>query len=190
MPRLAPLVTALLLCTLTRALWAADGPCLPLRAGAEWTYARDVQDRTRTQVPRSPSVTIRVTGGVSNGHWPLVVDGIETKAKLSADGVQLLQLSRVGVAGAPALIPVADLRWSGPDRWKTQSFAGCLGFNIMGRREGPEKIETPAGTFECLKITNEGLGQETWWLAPGVGIVKHTRNHSGVFETWTLLRRS
>lgn len=54
------------------------------------------------------------------------------------------------------------------------------------RFEGWERIEVPAGTYDAARITTSIPGQqpphdETWWFAPGAGLVRLRSSYGGLF---------
>lgn len=158
--------------------WAGSESWMPLRAGAEWTYA--------VKGEKPGVLKMRVSGPMKNGCWPLAVGDGQMQARLNENGVQLLAETRVGVAARPAMVTVADLRWNGAETWQAQSASGCMVFTIEGRRGATETVEVPAGRFECVKITNKGMVTDTWWLARGVGVVKRLKEQPDGRVEWAL----
>jgi len=65
------------------------------------------------------------------------------------------------------------------------------GFEII-QFDGWERVQVPAGTFDAARITaRSGPDQlpriQTWWFAPGVGLVKLRSNYGTIFQEEILL---
>jgi hypothetical protein len=182
-------IVALILALVSAALIAASGASdagseerwMPLSVNAQWTY--------EVSGAASPRARVMVKSGPRAGLWTLDWDGRAVEARLDETGVRLLETRHVGVAGKATKVPMAELRWSGEGTWKTRTASGCMVYDLLCTRAGHETVRLPAGTFDCLKITVDNLGQpETWWLAPGVGIVKHVQKQGRETITWALVR--
>lgn len=73
-----------------------------------------------------------------------------------------------------------------------------MSFKVTNRKvEGKENINTPAGTFECFKITsNQDIKaifnfnlQMTEWFSPNVGVVKTEAYRKGTLYSSTLITK-
>ena len=73
-----------------------------------------------------------------------------------------------------------------------------MSFKVTNRKvEGKESINTPAGTFECFKITsNQDIKaifnfniQMTEWFSPNVGVVKTEAYRKGTLYSSTLITK-
>ena len=49
-------------------------------------------------------------------------------------------------------------------------------------------MTVPAGRYECMKFTVDGLGNQTYWFARGVGLVKQSYTAGPKVVTWELTR--
>jgi len=152
---------------------------IPLQDGARWLYVVDGGT--------AKSATILVKSRAADGAWAVAWGTGPATIVPSENGVVVKVIRGVGVAGTPRSIPMADLRWTGDDHWKTNTMSGCIQYALECSREGTETLTVPAGTYSCLKITNKGLGEtDTYWLARGIGIVQRLYKEPNREEKWAL----
>lgn len=151
----------------------------PARPGARWTYS--------VSGTLKKSATLAITAA-DTAKW----DGVKARLQLTADGLVVLVTRHVGVAGLPKDVPLVDLRWSGPATWQTKTMEGCIMYQIEGSRTGTDRIATPAGTYDTVRIVNTILdGTDTYWLARGVGIVQRVKtSRQNQQERWVLRQLS
>jgi len=124
-------------------------------------------------------------GEVRELHMALTATGARTTI---TDGVSPLghyDWSRVG----------ADVLLSdGPDRSIAMLRVGAqpgASWVSSGRTitfDGWERVATPAGSYDAVRITSSTVTKgvvesETWWFAPGVGLVRLTQNKGDLFTT-------
>ncbi len=138
-----------------------------------WTLGEEKQITYLNADNKQEMVMARALGGFSPAQSYVV----ETK-----EGVRIVTERRIGYAGSPALVIAADLRWGKEKSWKFRTMNGCLLDKVECKQESTETIKVGAGKFECLKIVN---GEETYWLARGVGIVQWVVSGNGKI-VWTL----
>lgn len=125
-----------------------------------WTLGEEKQITYRNGDSKQETIAARILTGFSPAPTYL----LETK-----EGVRIVTERRIGYAGSPALVIAADLRWGKEKSWKFRTTEGCLVNEVQCKQDGTETVEVGAGKFDCLKVVN---GNETYWLARGVGIVK------------------
>jgi len=82
----------------------------------------------------------------------------------------------------------------GPDRWVAMLRVGAVPgttWKSSGRVitfDGWERVATPAGEYDAVRITSASVTEdleesETWWFAPGAGLVRLTQNKGDLFHT-------
>jgi hypothetical protein len=145
----------------------------PLRAGASWRYHYGpVEQLRQTLAPGlEPNVQRMGIGSV-------YLDGKRYEGLLSEAGCEAFEITESQASvrgGADAEGRVALTLFSAPavvgTRWRSGSDPGGHG---EGRIAGTDKVDTPAGCFDCLRVeTTSGAGSMTvCWYAPGVGLVQ------------------
>ena len=85
----------------------------------------------------------------------------------------------------------ADLRFTGPSEWESGTPPGTIG-HLRGMRSGEESVSVPAGNYRCARFEqHESAWRATFWLAPGVGLVRlvveRRVGEATRSETWELL---
>jgi hypothetical protein len=151
----------------------------PLRDGVSWVYSvtDPLQCRLLTVRVRPP-VEIEAEDMLTHEvrrerAW--VLEESERDAPHYAverdHGVEILRRRRFGTPERQALVVDDDLRWSGEAAWARP----CWRYDLQTRRyrrAGDEEVTVTAGVFWCLKILLDEGETGTYWLAPGVGIVR------------------
>lgn len=163
----------------------------PLHQGFHWEYAvtGGPQKKVTLETGGEKKVTVYTMsqkGDTRAGTVVRVLTGFEEdEVYIIAlkDGIRIVAKRHIGIAGTPEILPVAEYRWGGKANWSFRSMSGCIAFAVKGNRTKTEKVKVPAGTFECVKISNN---TETVWLARGVGIVKRTVTVAKTTVTWEL----
>ncbi len=92
-------------------------------------------------------------------------------------GALLVMVRPFGDGGDPTPLPVADLRWV-DESWEFWTADGCEVWKVECRRAGIERVEVPAGAWDCLRL--EIGDEQTFWLARGVGIVRWRDRTDGI----------
>jgi hypothetical protein len=88
----------------------------------------------------------------------------------------------------------------GPDRWVEMLRVGAepgatwVSSGRTIRFDGWERVKTPAGQFDAVRVTTSSVTKdleesETWWFAPGTGLVRLTQNKGDLFRTEMLRTR-
>jgi hypothetical protein len=98
------------------------------------------------------------------------------------EGVQFVRRSMVEKPDRRAFVVNDDLRWGGDATWSVPRQHYVLG-TMRYRRVGEEEITVSAGKFRCVKILIDEGDRGTFWLAPGVGIVRSVGAIEGLFPT-------
>ncbi len=118
----------------------------------------------------------------------------------SEDRIQIMKLEKAGLHRHTKLVLVAEFLFSCQANYSFVTWEDGIPATIKCVRVGMEKVDTfegrlrcqcpddghcghhagPQRVFECTKFT---LGNDTYWLSKGVGIVKRV-THKG--EVWTL----
>ncbi|GEM_PF-3738742 len=164
-------------------LWAVptdEKPIYPTAKGTKWIYRADGTEKTWTLGEEETMPVRGLDVGLGRGRkilgWGREAYVVETK-----DRIRIYELRSVGEGGIRRLVVVWEFRWD-RERWRYDSIDGRIAETIQGRRLEREKIEVPAGKFECTKFLLNG---DTYWISRGVGIVKWTAGQ----KTWELDKR-
>ncbi len=169
----------------------------PLGEGAQWTYRVSGSLRPRHTVKVQPPVQITPrrfseTGPHEMRAW--VLDGFLDELAFacpSGNGADIFVQRKIGATARWAHVGFARYRWSQEEEWGFETQSGCIVNPVWTRRRGPERVSTPAGTFECMKLTNPHGVYPTVWLAAGVGVVRREGrlvpgDESSPWEVWEL----
>lgn len=142
-----------------------SGPFFPLHAGHRWTY--------RVTGGGETTVTVGESKEIRESVFAWSVEGFGSSPYLfveKRDGIEIL---------ADGGTTIADLRWGGEYEWTFWNGSR----EIRCTAYGVGLTTMPAGTFRCFTIR---VGEETFSLAEGVGIVRWTRAEYGTEVTWEL----
>jgi hypothetical protein len=159
---------------------AAAQDYFPTKVGAKKVFTIDGGDKevteTVTAVKKTDSETF-VTVSCVNEFGKTR----EVQFKVSKDG--LFQLT--GGPGAVKHKPMWLLRLPHEKGNKWKSWMGTWAENEL-YAYGPEKIKTPAGEFDAIRVESEffTIGPRVlakYWYAPGVGLLKETVNGQDTF---------
>ena len=82
----------------------------------------------------------------------------------------------------------------GPDRWIEMMRVGARpgdSWTSSGRTvrfDGWERVKTPVGDYDAVRITTSATTKdleesETWWFAPGTGLIRLAQNKGDLFRT-------
>jgi hypothetical protein len=158
----------------------------PTKVGTECIYETDHKKVYRTVVTE-----VATKGEVTIVTKEMIGDDGESspweRVAVSPKGLSLL--SNGPFRHDP---PLEWLRLSAKvgDSWKIDTFFAAEGQNeirLVGTVKivGVEKVETPAGAFEAIRVDGCGRGfgkwAEQWWYTPGIGPVKWVDNAGTVF---------
>jgi hypothetical protein len=159
---------------------AADGAAQPAAPDpAQAPLAPDLlpfSERTAVfQVVGGRTTTLRVEPEGDRAANLLLDDGEGGKRRLRA----LREGASVFVSGGPS-------RGTELLRLGAAPGTGWTSGETAVRFEGWERVEVPGGSFDAARIvTRTGPEQlqriETWWFAPGEGIVRLRSDHGGIF---------
>jgi len=88
------------------------------------------------------------------------------------------------------LPPIADIRWSASEHWKTTVYYNSRGYEMDCTLVEHQTVIVPAGTFDCIRVENRMHADyecgDTFWLAKGVGVVRRKRIRAQTVEEWSL----
>ena len=145
----------------------------PLKAGASWHYHYGPVEELRATL--APDLQPNVhRAGIGSVYF----DGKHYEGLMSETGCEAFGISEQEVVvrgGADAEGRVTRLLLCAPPvvgtTWQTGSSRGQ---HSSGRIAGVDVVETPTGSFECLRVeTVSSAGSMTaCWYAPGVGLVQ------------------
>lgn len=175
------------------------GSYFPLGYGAEWTYRVTGSLRSshtmRVKAPLriAPKPYSEDAGRLQDRQaWTLegFLDDL-AYACPTGNGADIFVQRLIGGAPRWAFVGLARYRWAKEEEWAFETQNGCIVNPVWTRRTGPERISTPAGTFECVKLTDPDGVHPTVWLAAGVGLVRREgrvdpSNLSSTSEVWEL----
>jgi hypothetical protein len=161
----------------------SEEPCVagnyfPLGHGAEWTYR--VTGSLRSSHTMRVKAPLRIAPKPFSAEAPperraWILEGFLDDLAFACptgNGADIFVQRLVGGAPKWAFVGFARYRWVNEEEWGFETQSGCIVNPVWTRRTGPERISTPAGTFECLKLTHPEGVYPTVWLAAGVGLVR------------------
>lgn len=181
-------ITAALLAVLCSGVKAAD--YLPLKEGNQWTYTMSSGTQATTRIAGFADVgTVRcaiveTTMGWQTSREYVAVDAQGVKSYLSQSQGQEARYD-------PPLVRI-KLPYREGDTWQATVNQMGMAMQTNFQSAGRERIQTPAGTFDCVKVrstTDTGQGQTmagTIWYADGVGPVHQVMQAMGQEVTITL----
>jgi hypothetical protein len=192
-----------------------DHPYLPLRPGATWNYTSTEGGVTWTVTSAdegSATMDFSVPGGTFTTHWNCGSGGLSSYdfgSFSSSDLAGLGTLEMVSTSGS--WLASADALESGASwshEFTTNVSASAEGFTVDitattsedFTASGVETVTVPAGTFEAIRVDGSATTSvsggfidlpatswsESFWYAPGVGIVKWVHNGEGYTGTGEL----
>ncbi len=160
-------------------------PLVPLGEGSRWTYGisgpGEEWKRTVLVLGKRKEVALARIEGKWKGVAIVGFDGREAYFVDSPGELRLVgRPNNTNAAAKPAMEIIAEFRWNGPQEWSFPTKDSCHARTVSCRRGAKESITVRAGSYECTRFT---IGDDTYWIAPEVGIVQ--RKFRG--STWELL---
>ena len=174
-------------------LLAAVAPAadyLPLKEGNQWTYTMSNGMQMTTKIVGFETVS-EVRCAIAETSMGFMTSREYLAA--DADGVKayMLQMSGQVVHYDPPLLRI-KLPYREGDAWQTAANPFGSTLTASFRFLGTERVQTPAGTFDCIKVQSSmnqpGQGPVTsiTWYADGVGPVRQVMQMAGQEFTTTL----
>jgi hypothetical protein len=162
----------------------------PLRDGLSWVYS--VTDpitcrliTVRLLPPGEIEVADMLTGETRPEQAWFLEETERSKQQFLLEregGVQFLRERRFGRPERTGIVVTDDLRWAGEETWSHPGWHYSLE-TIRYRRAGEEEVIVTAGAFRCVKILVDEGERGTYWLAPGVGIIRSVGAIEGLAPT-------
>jgi len=175
-------------------LWASVATAadyMPLKEGNQWNYTMSNGMEIQTKVVGFENVgavrcaVIESTAGEQTSREYMAADAQGIKSYLSRSGWQELRYD-------PPVIQI-KLPYREGDAWQATISQMGMSITTSFRSTGNERMQTPAGTFDCVKVQSTrsaGYGQPstvmTVWYADGVGPVHNTMRVADQEITFTL----
>ncbi|MGE5296487.1 MAG: zinc ribbon domain-containing protein, partial [Solirubrobacterales bacterium] len=163
---------------------------MPLKEGNQWTYTMSTGMQMTTKV-----VGFRNVGTIRCGVVETAMGPQTSREYLAADaqGVKLYMSQMQGQEFRcdPPVLRI-KLPYRQGDAWQSTTSQLGMAMTTNFQSSGNERIQTPAGSFDCIKIQSDITipGQppinSTTWYADGIGPVHQVMRISGQELTATL----